>query len=238
MIDIATPKGRVVAAALRLAAERPWQEITLRQIAEAAGLSLADLSDEFSSKAGVLRAFVKCVDREVLEKAPGPVAGESPRDALFEVIMARFDLLEPYKAALRSIVASGEMDLAMIGPMLSSQAWMLQAAGIDSGGPAGGVRTAGLASVYARVFRAWLDDDDPGLARTMAVLDRRLRGGESVMAGLDGAISSVRKLGQMLRSGFGSRTRADKDSGRQDAEGDLRDEGTGPAEPAGSQGAV
>ena len=41
-------------------------------------------------------------------------------------------------------------------------------------------RAQGLALVWARVMRVWLDDDDPGLARTMAALDKRLREAERV----------------------------------------------------------
>ena len=40
------------------------------------------------------------------------------------------------------------------------------------------LRVAGLASIYAKVFRVWLDDSSPGLDRTMAALDRRLKAGE------------------------------------------------------------
>lgn len=207
MIDMGSAEGRVIAAALRIAAEKPWQDVSLRQIGEAAGMNLAELSESFSSKSDVLRAFVRHVDKEVLAKAPAPQEGESQRDALFEVIMARFDVLEPYKSALRSIAGSGEIEIAMIRPLLSSQAWMLQAAGIDSDGPAGAMRTAGVASAYASVFRTWLEDDDPGLARTMAVLDRKLRNGESVMSGLDGALSVARRLKDVLRSGLRSTSR-------------------------------
>ena len=39
-------------------------------------------------------------------------------------------------------------------------------------------RAQGLALVWARVMRVWLDDEDPGLARTMAALDKRLREAE------------------------------------------------------------
>lgn len=237
MIDLGTNEGRVVAAAMRLAAERPWQEISLRQIAEAAGMSLAGLSETFSSKADILRAFVATVDKEVLAKAPAPREGESTRDALFEVLMARFDSLEPHKAALRSISQSGEAEFAMIQPVLKSQGWMLQAAGIDSSGPAGALRTAGLTSVYASVFRTWLEDDDPGLARTMAVLDRRLRRGESVMQGMDGVIGAARRVKDILRSGLSSvrksRSARDDDAPGGPAPGDADPAGApGPASPA------
>jgi hypothetical protein len=42
-----------------------------------------------------------------------------------------------------------------------------------------------LAAIYAATFRTWLADDDPGLARTMAALDRRLRRGERTLNTLD-----------------------------------------------------
>lgn len=235
MIDIATKQGRIVAAALRLAGEKPWQEISLRDIAAADGLSLAELSDTFKSKAEILTFFMKSVDREVLEKAPAPQAGESPRDALFEVIMARFDILEPHKRALRSIVEAGEIELSMIAPVMVSQGWMLQAAGIDSSGPLGAVRTAGLASVYQSVLRTWLDDDDPGAARTMAVLDRRLRSGESVMSGLNSAVGAARRFKSMLRSAFKKRSPtsgSESDQDLHDSRGASAGHEPGPASPA------
>ena len=56
--------------------------------------------------------------------------------------------------------------------------WMLTAADINAGGPGGALRAQGLALLYASALRTWVDDDDPGLARTMAALDRELaRGG-------------------------------------------------------------
>ncbi len=228
MLDLGTSEGRIISAALRLAGERPWQEISLRQIADAAGMTLAGLSDSFRSKGEILQAFVREVDREVLSKAPAPREGESHRDALFEVLMARFDILDPYKSALRSISESGEVELALIKPMCASQAWMLEAAGIDADGPAGALRTAGLASVYASVFRTWLEDDDPGLARTMAVLDRRLRRGESVMEGMDGVIGAARRVKGMLRSAFASRAGSSKT--KDDASPDAD---AAPAQPTG-----
>lgn len=220
MIDLGTSEGRIIAAALRLAGDKPWQEVSLRQIAEAAGLTLAGLSETYNSKSAILRDFVRQVDKEVLARAPGPREGESKRDALFEVIMARFDVLEPHRSALRSMVASGELELAMIKPLFASQAWMLQAAGIDAEGPAGALRTAGLASAYASVFRTWLEDDDPGLARTMAVLDRRLRSGESVMSGIDSAIGAARRVKDMMRSGFSTSRQRRKDADAPDMPSD------------------
>ncbi|MFZ4807027.1 MAG: TetR family transcriptional regulator [Hyphomicrobiaceae bacterium] len=181
MMDISTPRGRIVAAALRIAAERPWPGITLRDIAEAADLTLSDLAREFAGKSQILVAFNRAIDDAVLRNAPKPSAGQTARDSLFEAMMARFDALTPYRAAVRSIVAEPVADGRLLLSLLTSQRWMLAAAGIDTDGVRGKLRIAGLTSVYAGVFRTWLSDDDPGLARTMAALDRRLRSGERTM---------------------------------------------------------
>ena len=89
---------------------------------------------------------------------------------------------------------------------------MLEAAGIGTDGPAGAIRVAGLGMAYASVFRTWLEDDDPGLAKTMAALDRRLRRGERALGSLEhlnGAMSRVAAaLGELRRSALGRRAKS------------------------------
>lgn len=198
MGDEAADKERIVRAALQLAAERPWGEVTLLDIAAAAGVTLVEMRRAFGSKSAILAAFARTIDDEVLAKAVRPPAGQAVRDTLFEVVMSRFDALAPYRPALKSIHAVGAADPGLLRALLASQAWMLNAAGVATDGLGGGVRVAGLMSVYASVFATWLDDDDPGLARTMAALDRRLRRGERTLSSLDEMAAAVRRLGAML----------------------------------------
>jgi ubiquinone biosynthesis protein COQ9 len=208
MLDGTTTKGRIIEAALKLAAERGWKDVSLIDIAERAAVTLTELREHFSGKAAIVRGLVRAVDDELLRNARRPQAGEGHRDALFEVIMARFDLLAPHKAAIRSIVETMGPDLGMLETALASQHWMLQAAGIDGSGPQGAVRTLGLASVYASVFRTWLEDDDPGMARTMAALDRRLRRGERNIRALEDACGAVTGLAGRIGSLIGGARRA------------------------------
>ena len=63
---------------------------------------------------------------------------------------------------------------------------MLTAAGIDAAGPRGLIRAQGLAMMFASVLRTWVDDDDPGHAKTMAALDRALARGQFWSGVLDG----------------------------------------------------
>ena len=194
MIDTTTPRGKLIAAALTLAATRPWNDITLLEIADAAQLPLDEVRRAFGSKSQLIAGFMRLVDDEVLKRAPTKVTDGARRDALFEVIMSRLEVLEPYKAAMRSIAKAGPADTTLLMPYLNTQRWMLTAAGISADGASGLVRTGGLGSVYASVFRTWLDDEDPGLARTMAALDRRLRRSESAIRSFDDTVAGVMRI--------------------------------------------
>ncbi len=194
MLDQFTPKGRILAAALDCAAKKSWAGVTLADIAEAAKLSLPDLRNELGSKAEILAGLVRAVDDEVLKRAPKRAEGQPARDALFDIIMSRFDVLGPYKAALKSIHASGPADLSLARPLFSSMHWMLEAAGIPTDGATGSLRITGLATLYASVFRTWLEDDDPGQARTMAALDRRLRRAERTLRNVEDVGSILHRL--------------------------------------------
>lgn len=185
MLDPLTPRGRIIAAALACAAAKPWGDVTLLDISEAAKLPLIEVRHEFAGKADILAAFLREVDDEVLKRIPKQSEGQDKRDVLFDVVMSRFDVLAPYKAALKSIRASAPADASLARPFLASQHWMLQGAGIGTDGAAGTLRVAGLGMIYASVFGVWLEDDDAGLARTMAALDRRLRRGERTLRGVE-----------------------------------------------------
>ena len=211
MLDLATPRGRIIDAALRLAAAKPWRDVSLNEIAQSAGVTLVELSKEFYGKLSIMAAFTKLVDEQVLARARlVHGADESARDRVFDVIMTRFDILQPYRAALKSIFHGGATPpgLDTLGRMMRSQHWMLVAAGIPADGPAGRAREAALLSVYARTFQEWLTDEDVGRAKTMAVLDRRLRSGESWMKTFEDLHGRFEKLGDVFRRG--PRRAADK----------------------------
>ncbi|MCC2112530.1 MAG: TetR/AcrR family transcriptional regulator [Hyphomicrobiales bacterium] len=181
---MATEKTRrkIIDALLALAAETPWHQIDLNAIADKAGITLAALRKGFSSKFEILEAFAAMIDAEVLEAIDKEMADEPARERLSDVLMNRFDALAPYKEGLRAIhkaLAGDPLFAAAWNKIaVSSQHWMLAAAGISSAGLGGLMRAQGLVFAYARTFRIWLDDDDPGLAKTMAALDRNLARGE------------------------------------------------------------
>ena len=162
MFDQFTPKGRVLAGALDCAGRKSWADVTLADIAEAAKLPLAELRNEFGSKREILAALVRAVDDEVLKRAPRRAEGQAARDLLFDIIMSRFDVLGPQERA-QVIHASGPADLTLARPLLFAMHWMLEAAGIATDGVTGGLRITGLATLYASVFRVWLETTTPAM---------------------------------------------------------------------------
>jgi AcrR family transcriptional regulator len=180
--DDRSERARIIDAFMALLAEKPIEKIGLAEIARGAGVSLSDLRGAFGSTMAILAAYVKQVDRAVLAGEDADMAEEPPRERLFDVLMRRIELLAPHKAAVRSLMRSAVRNpglaFALQGLALRSQQWMLTAANIGASGPRGFVRAQGLALLFASVLRTWVDDDDPGLARTMAALDRALARGQ------------------------------------------------------------
>lgn len=182
----ADPRTRIIDALMRLAAERTFEEISIREICAAADVTLADFRDAFPSKGAVLGGLSKRIDRAVLSHSADELAAEAPRERLFDVLMRRLDALAPYKLGLEGIsewlrrdpIAATQVN----GLELNSMRFMLEAAGIDSEGAVGTLKLQGLVLAWARVLRTWFTDDDPGFATTMALLDRELTKGGKIVA--------------------------------------------------------
>jgi AcrR family transcriptional regulator len=203
MLDQTTRRGKIIEAALRLAGERGWSALSFDEIAGAAGYNLAEFRQEFQSKSQILSAFTREIDDAVLAKVGRPEQGTAARDRLFDVLMTRFDVMAPYKPALRRIMSDlryrpGE-SLVQAGVAGRSIYWMLAAAGLDADGPRGAVRVPGVMGIYAHAFDTWLEDDDPGMARTMAALDSRLRRGESIARRVDDMLAAASKMFSSLK---------------------------------------
>jgi AcrR family transcriptional regulator len=177
----------MIQAALALASERGWRNVSLADMAARAELPLLEAYQEFSSKTAVLLRLVGSTDRAALSQGAA-AASDTPRDRLFDVLMRRFDALQSRRegtvAILRDLPFDPAALLCLSARLARSMAWMLEAAGISSSGCAGSVRVKGLALVYLDALRVWTKDESPDMARTMAALDKGLRRAERVACSL------------------------------------------------------
>src|SRR5467141_852068 len=170
---------RIIDAALALVATEGWRRVSLAAIAAAAGLPILQVYRIFRSKQAILAALYRRVDAIVLAEPPSAEADERPRDRLFDLLMRRFDALQPYKPALdvlrRELPHDPPTALCTGASLLRSMRWMLEAAEIPTSGVRGAVAVKLATAAYLSAMRVWQRDDSPDLARTMASLDARLR---------------------------------------------------------------
>lgn len=175
------PLDAAATAALTLAAERPWREVSLRDIAEAAGLPMTAFYGVARSKDDVVGAVLARFDRAAAEMLELD-ADASARERVFDAAMARYDAMEAERAGVASILSDafdgplGPLGAARLWPRARRTArWLLELAGVDTSGAAGAACVHAFTFVLARTTRAWLADDAGDLSKTMATLDRALR---------------------------------------------------------------
>jgi AcrR family transcriptional regulator len=212
MAGTSTPTDIVIDAALVLAARAPWAEVGLADIAAEAGLDLAGLRKVVASKAHILALFARRIDELLLAAVADESIEGQAHDRLFDVIMRRLEIMEPWRPAVKSILGAGPGDPIAVAAAainaIDSQRWLVTAAGIAAprDGMTEGVRLAGLAFVQQRVMRVWAVDDDPGHARTMAALDRGLRDGAVWLKRLEGPMAFCAGMAKFIAALGGART--------------------------------
>jgi len=184
-------REKIIDALMGLASERPWDTISLSDVADRAGVSLAQFRDAFPSKGAILGAFSRRIDKIVMDATSDDLAQESDKDRLFDVLMRRFDAMAPYKKALVGVNEWAMHDPSALPNLnqlaLNSLRFMVEAAGLNSEGPLGALKLQGLALSWTHVFHVWLTDDSADLAPTMAALDKELTRGEAFVARADEA---------------------------------------------------
>ncbi len=176
-------RQKALEAALRLAATTTWRNLALADIAAAAGLSLGELyglgsKDELAAFAG-----------EVFDRAMSDAGASrtgAPRERLFDVIMQRFEAMEPQREGVLAWMKHRDTSAVGLARLpqsrLKTAQWALVSAGLDTdeGAPLA-AKTAAIALVISEAERAWRKDRNGDFAQTMAALDKALREAETRM---------------------------------------------------------
>lgn len=169
-------------AALQVAATTPWREATLAKLAEAAGRPLSDFYAASLSEAAdcVDEAF----DRAIADNLDALDVGQSVRDRLFDLIMRRFEAMEPHRAAVTAMEQGADRDPTLIAAAhqrhVRCARWVLALAGLEADGMTGQARAQGLGVIIGQARAAWRGDSAGDFAKTMASLDRNLRRAEEM----------------------------------------------------------
>jgi len=169
-------------AALSLAASGSWREVTLTKLADAAN---RPVSDYYGASIG---EAVDCVE-EAFDRAIGDNLdklddSQSVRDRLFELIMRRFEAMEPHRAAVMAMEQGQDRDPTLMAAAhqrhVRCARWVLAIAGLEADGMTGQARAQGLGVIIGQARAAWRGDTAGDFAKTMASLDRNLRRAEEM----------------------------------------------------------
>ena len=157
------------------AALRGWPETSIAGAARDAGLPLDRVRARFPGKGAALLRFGLLADQAALGSG---TPDETPRERLFDMLMRRIDSLQQHRdgvlALMRALPGDPGTGLLLYSATLRSMRWLLDAAGVPTGGLTGQLRTHGLLAIWLRALRAWQDDDSADLSATMAAVDRGL----------------------------------------------------------------
>lgn len=179
-MPVSKRRDRILDAALELAEERGWANVRLYQVAERAGVALAELGAEFRDLDGLANAWFARALAKVEDAPSEALAGQPAPERLHIVVMRWFDALAPHREV------SGEMLRAkrypshpqhwvpLIFDLSRLVHWFLDAARIASTGRERQLAEIGLTAIFLGTLRVWLHDDSRGSERSRLYLRRRL----------------------------------------------------------------
>ena len=165
----------LIAAVFEQAALRGWSDVSIADAARSAGVPLGEARVRMPGRGAVLMRFGVMADQAALTNVS---MSETPRERLFDIVMARFDVLQQHRAGVLSLLAALRTDpgtsLLLYGATLRSMKWLLDGAGIPATGIVGSLRVHGLLALWLYALRAWEGDESADLSATMAAVDRGL----------------------------------------------------------------
>ena len=176
------------AAALSLAARHGWVDISVSEIYAAADILPPASADKtvWSLVADILASLDAQVDAEVADRLGG-----SWRDDLFELLMTRFEVMQPQRDAYSDIMPAALTRACHSGRTLTGRLTGMMHATIEKAGvPVTGLRrhaaVVALAGIYLSLLEVWRQDDTPDMAKTMAAVDQRLGWFDEMLKTLSG----------------------------------------------------
>ncbi|WP_374654570.1 hypothetical protein [Dongia sp.] len=172
------PASAMRAALLQLIATQGWCDLSLAEIATAAGLDMAAAHAVYPTKAAILLGLVRATDEDILTSLTGDPLDGDAKDRLFDLLMRRFDRLQRHRDAYLTLLHElprTPLEAACLARQVRrSMALTLETAGVSASGLKGLMRVQGLMAIYAAGLHAWRRDESEDLSKTMAEIDKRL----------------------------------------------------------------
>jgi len=178
----------VLDTALAMAAETPWYDLSMNDIAARAGLSLNDVRAHYADTNAIADAwFARALDA-MLAPPPGNFAAKPVAERLEILLLRWFDALAPHHRATVDMLRS-KFHLPHVhhwSPLVfvlsrHVQLWR-DTAGLRAKGRQRQIEEIGLTAIFLATLARWCGDESEGQQATRAFLSRRLASGDRFMA--------------------------------------------------------
>ena len=114
----------------------------------------------------------------LLKKNLANIEKSSQRDMLFEIMMARYDILNEYRTSVKNIInhfmSRPQEVLKLIPKLVESKILIATFANINLNGIQGAVKIKIIFILYYITLFTWFNDENESLEKTMSVLDKYL----------------------------------------------------------------
>jgi len=164
---------KIAQQTLNILKKKSWNAFSLEQILIKVKIKKIGIKTKFD----LLKIISKYVDFQLIKKTKF-LENSSSKDMLFEVLMARFDILEENRKAFLEIYKilkkNPQQFIKLLPTFLESMIITAELSKYKVNGLRGAIRLKGLMLIYFITFFQWMDDKDPSLEKTMTALDKNL----------------------------------------------------------------
>ena len=164
---------KIVEKTLKLLKKKSWTKLTLDEILTKGNKKKININ----SKNDLLKNINRYVDNLLIYKMKS-LEVSSTKDMLFEVLMARFDIIQQNRQSFIKIYdgfkKSPSHFVKLLPSFLESMIVTAELAKFNVNGVKGSIRLKGLLIVYFITFFHWLEDKTSSLEKTMTNLDKNL----------------------------------------------------------------
>tara|TARA_B100000700_G_C15002435_1_gene836935 strand:- start:615 stop:1163 length:549 start_codon:yes stop_codon:yes gene_type:complete len=158
---------------LLLLEKKSWENIKLNDLKTNYKKSLKTFKSKNDLLKNLNRYIDYCLNIEIKS-----IETSSPKDMLFEVIMARFDILQKNRKSFVMLYDYFKLKpqklLFLLPSFLESMLITASLAKINIKGINGSITIKGIFVIYIATFFKWVDDTSNSLEKTMTVLDQYL----------------------------------------------------------------
>ena len=164
---------KIAQQTLSILKKKSWKTFSLEQVLKSANVKKTNIKTKFD----LLKLISKYVDYLLINNTK-TIENSSSKDMLFEVLMARFDILEVNRKAFLEIYKilkkNPQQFIKLLPVFLESMIITAELSKYKVNGLKGTIRLKGLMLIYFITFFKWVDDKDSSLEKTITALDKNL----------------------------------------------------------------